>query len=176
MSAGRRPRFRVYIAQSLDGFIASPDGTIDWLEPFPAGTFGFESFIENIATIVMGRASYDQVLTFGDWPYAGTPTVVLTSRPFEPPRADVEVWTGSLPELIEELGQRQVGEVWVMGGAATIGAFVDLGRIDRLDVFILPLLLGRGVPLHTATEPRALSLRAAETLEHGVVRLEYACL
>ena len=169
----RRPSFRIYIAQSLDGFIASPDGTIDWLEPFPGVTFGFDDFIAGIDLIVMGRASYDQVRTFGDWPYGGTPAMVLTSRPLDAPPQDVIVWSGGIEALIEEATRREAGQVWVMGGAMTIGAFLDLGRIDRIDVFVLPLLLGTGVPLTRAVEPRALDLVTVDALPFGVVRLEY---
>ena len=167
------PTFRLYIAQSIDGFIASADGTIDWLEPFPASTFGFDAFIARIGAIVMGRASYEQVLTFGDWPYPDVPTLVLTSRRFDPPRGDVEAWTAGLDALVAELARREVGEVWVMGGARTIGAFLNRDRIDRIELFVLPLLLGAGVPLHAADQPKALRLSAAEPLAHGVVRLEY---
>lgn len=170
----RRPRFRVYIAQSLDGFIASPDGTIDWLDPFPAATFGFDDFIAEVGTIVMGRASYDQVRSFGDWPYAGTRTAVLTSRPFTPERDDVVCWTEGLPRLIEEIEASAEGDVWIMGGATTIGRLLDLGRVDLVEVFVLPLLVGSGVPLHAAHEPRPLRLLAAEPLAHGVVKLTYA--
>lgn len=168
-----RPRFRVYIAQSLDGFIASPDGTIDWLEPFPGPTFGFDEFIETIDLIVMGRISYEQVKGFGDWPYAGTPTMVLTSSPIDPPAPDVSAWRRGPAELVDEAVRSELSEVWVMGGAATIGAFLDLKRIDQMDVFVLPLLLGAGVPLSGASEPRALDLNAVDALAHGVVKLEY---
>lgn len=170
----RRPRFRIYIAQSLDGFIASPDGTIDWLEPFPTPTFGFDDFIAGIDLIVMGRVSYEQVRSFGSWPYGGTPAMVLTSRPLDDPPPDVTAWPRGPEELTREIVRREIGEVWVMGGAATTGAFLDLGQIDRMDVFVLPLLLGVGVPLTTAAEPRALQLVTAEALPYGVVRLEYA--
>lgn len=169
----QRPLFRIYIAQSLDGFIASPDGTIDWLEPFPAATFGFDDFIAAIDLIVMGRASYEQVRSFGAWPYRGTPTTVLTSRPLDAPPDDVAVWSRGLEALVEDVSRRGLGQVWVMGGASTIGAFLDLGRVDRIEVFVLPLLLGSGVPLTRADEPRALSLVTAEALPYGVVRLEY---
>jgi dihydrofolate reductase len=172
----RTPRFRVYIAQSLDGFIASPDGSIDWLDPFPGATFGFDDFIGGVRTIVMGRASYDQVRSFGSWPYAGTRTYVLTSRPFSPDRDDIACWTAGMPLLVEEIERSEEGDVWVMGGASTIGALLDFGRVDQVEVFVLPLLIGSGVPLHAAHEPRPLRLIEAAPLAHGVVKLTYATI
>lgn len=170
----RTPRFRVYIAQSLDGFIASPDGSIDWLDPFPGAAFGFDDFIEGVQTIIMGRTSYDQVRSLGPWPYEGSGTFVLTSRPFTPEREDITCWTDGLPRLVEEIDRKGDDDVWIMGGATTIGALLDLGRVDQVEVFVLPLLIGSGVPLHAAHEPRALRLLSAEPLAHGVVKLTYA--
>lgn len=172
--ASRTPTFRVYIAQSLDGFIASPDGSIEWLDPFPATTFGFDDFIAGVQTIVMGRASYDQVRSLGAWPYGGATTYVLTSRTFAPDRDDVVCWRDGPYRLIEEVEAGGEGDVWVMGGATTIGALLDLGRIDLLEIFVLPLLVGSGVPLHGAREARALRLLAADPVDHGVVKLSYA--
>lgn len=169
----RRPAFRVYIAQSLDGFIATIDGGVEWLAPFPAGLFGFESFIERIGTIVMGRTTYEQVRTFGDWPYAATRTIVLTSHALDDPPELVEAWQGGVAGLTAELEASEERDVWVLGGARTITTFLEADRIDQIELFVIPVLLGAGVPLLDLMEPRPLRLDAAEPLDYGVVRLEY---
>lgn len=166
--------FRVYIAQSVDGCIATVDGAVEWLDPFPVEDFGFDAFMETIGTIVMGRASYDQARSFGSWPYAGKRTVVLSSRDLDEPPPGVERWHGgSLAGLADAVARSTRGDVWVLGGARTIAGFLDLGRIDRLEIFMVPVLLGGGIPLFLASEPRALRLIEVEPLDHGVVKLEY---
>ena len=84
-------RIRLYIATSLDGYIATPDGDVAWLEPFHAGDYGYDDFLKGIGTLVMGRTTFDQVLGFGAWPYAGKRAIVLTSRPVETPPEGAEV-------------------------------------------------------------------------------------
>ena len=168
-----RPAFRVYIAQSVDGCIATVDGAVEWLDPFPVEDFGFDAFMETVGTIIMGRVSYEQARGFGRWPYAGKRTVVLSSRPLDDPPSGVERWRGSASALADELAVDTGGDVWVLGGARTIAGFLDLGRIDRLEIFVIPVLLGGGIPLFVASEPRALRLVGAEPLGHGTVKLEY---
>ncbi len=75
------PQIQIYIATSLDSFIATADGGVDWLEPFQAEDLGYSAFVATIGTIVMGRTTYEQIRGFGSWPYAGKRTVILSSLP-----------------------------------------------------------------------------------------------
>jgi dihydrofolate reductase len=93
------PLFRLYLAASVDGFIATPDGGVDWLEPYPAEDFGFDAFLPTIGTIVMGRTTYEQALRLGPWSFEGKHTIVLTSRPIDEPPAGVERWDGDVTAL-----------------------------------------------------------------------------
>ena len=74
-------RFRVYIATSLDGYVATPDGGVEWLEPFQDEDYGYNSFIQKIGTVIMGRTTFQQVLGFGQWPYKDLRVMVLSSHP-----------------------------------------------------------------------------------------------
>jgi len=169
-------RNRVYIAASLDGYVATADGGVGWLEAFQDGDYGYESFAQQIDTLVVGRATYNQVLGFGEWPYAGKRVYVLTSSPLESsPPPLTSAWLEGVEPLIARLHDEQRdADTWVMGGPETIQAFLERGAIDAYEVFLMPVLLGTGIPLF----PRSDSATQLRLLEHrvyadGVGRLVY---
>jgi dihydrofolate reductase len=168
-------RIRGYIAASLDGYIAAADGGVEWLQEFQQHDFGFENFLEDIGTVILGRATYDQVCSFGvGWPYAGKRAIILTSRPVEGLPEGAEVWNGPVEELAAKLHAEGGGDAWVVGGASVQRAFLDAGALDRIEIFVIPVLLGDGVPLWPKSERgHRLSLTALERLEGGMVRLDY---
>lgn len=164
-----------YIAASLDGFIAAEDGSVAWLEAFQATDYGYADFFAGISTLVMGRATYDQVLGFGPWPYEGKRCLVLSRRGIAHPPAGVEAWQGDVTALAAHL--RAVQErVWVVGGGKLIAGLLAGGAITELDLFTMPVLLGRGIPLFAGGHPPARKLRLldTQTWPNGVVRLRYA--
>jgi dihydrofolate reductase len=138
----------VFIATSLDGFIARPDGALDWL-PDDAEPHGYEEFIATVDTIVMGRKTFETVLGFDAWPFGKMPVVVLSTRPAEvipPEGAACDVMSGTPHEIVARLAQRGVQHVYVDGGV-TIQGFLEAGLIQRLIVTRIPVLLGSGIPL-----------------------------
>ena len=141
----------VFIATSLDGYIARPNGDLDWL-PSPndsAGEdYGYKAFMSTVDTLVMGRATYEKVLTFGAWPYPKKRVVVLTNRPLPPPGepANLETLAGDPRDVIRVLGERGAKHLYVDGGV-TIQRFLDAGLIHRLIITRIPVLLGDGLPL-----------------------------
>ncbi len=172
----------VYIATSLDGFIARADGSLDWL-PGADGNggagdgedYGYTAFMETVDAIVMGRHTYEQVLTFGDWPYQ-VPVVVLGSRRVDIPAglSDRVAWmSGSPSEIVETLAQRGTGHLYIDGGA-TIQRFMRAGLIQRLIITRVPVLLGSGIPLFGPLETD-IQLRHIETRHYatGFVQSEY---
>jgi dihydrofolate reductase len=167
------PRFHVYIAASLDGRIADGDGSVAWLEPYPGEAYGYEAFIADIGTVVMGRTSYEQALAFGAWPYPAQRSIVLTHRPARAPEgAEVEFRAGDVAELAEALAL-EPRDIWIMGGGDVIRQFLDAGWVDVLEVFVVPVLLGAGPPLFPDGASHGLELVSAEALAGGVVRLVY---
>jgi dihydrofolate reductase len=168
-------RLRLYIAASLDGFIATPDGGVSWLDPYHSPDLGYEHFMKSIGTVVMGRATYEQALGFpGPWPNAGKRTIVLTSRPIESAPRDVERWPGDVASLADHLRTKSTRDVWICGGARTARAFLDLDQVDRIELYVIPVLLGEGLPLFERS-PHQSSLRLARTrsFKNGVVELVY---
>ena len=144
----------VFIAISLDGFIAREDGSLDWLDAanatVPEGEdCGFVSFMNSVDALVMGRNTYEKVLSFGQWPYENKPVIVLSSRALEIPpnlRDSVEHSSESSEELYERLLNTGLNRLYVDGGL-TIQRFLAAGLINDLTITVIPILLGKGKSL-----------------------------
>jgi len=168
------PLIRVYIAQSLDGYIARPDGGVDWLRPFDSVDYGYDAFIREIGTVVMGRKSYDLARSFGDWPYPSARSLVITSGELEDAPPNVTRVGADVPRLVAALRASGGKDAWVMGGATTINAFLAANAIDRIDLFTVPVLLGDGVRLFTPGRPEiALKLASTQAYDKGLARQSY---
>lgn len=167
---------RGFIAASLDGRVADAAGQVTWLTPFRRVDPGYGAFIDHVATVVMGRRTYDQIPSLGvGWPYGGKRGFVVTSRRGHPPQRGVRFWREGLPALIQRLRDLDDGDVWVVGGAGLLAAFAEAGALDRLSLLVAPVLLGEGLRLFPERPgpPRGLVLRGAASLAMGVVRLDY---
>lgn len=168
------PLNRIYIAVSLDGYVATADGGVAWLDDFQSEDFGYDEFVSAIGTIVMGRSTFNQVLGFGDWPYAGKHSIVVTSQPPSQLPLDTESHSGDIASLIGKLSDLDGGGVWVMGGATLIRAFLEHGAIDMMELFMMPRLLGSGVRLFEhASRQQDLVLASAHPYPSGAVKLTY---
>ena len=160
----------LYIATSVDGFVADADGGVDWLEEFDAGD-SYESFVAGVDALVMGSTTYEQVRDFGEWPYGDRPTYVLTSR--ELPRAteSVELFDGAVAALAESL---VVDHVWLVVGAAVAQSFLRAGLVDELHLTLAPVLLGSGIALFgDGGTPGRLTHRETTIHGSGLVELRY---
>lgn len=169
-----RPRCSVFIATSLDGFIARKDGAIDWLSSVesPGEDYGYAAFFATVDTLVVGRKTYDTVLGFPDWPWAGKRVVVLTHRPPAAPRADETFCSEAPAALVERLGEAGSRRVYVDGGVV-VQQFLAADQIDDLTLSVLPILLGEGVPLFGPGPERHLELASSRAFPKGLVQLEY---
>ncbi len=167
------PEVRLFIATSLDGFIADRDGGVDWL--FTDGDYGYTDFFDAIETLIMGRRTYEQVLGFGEWPYGEKPTYVFTRSAPGGDHPHAEFVSGDAGTLVEELRQSSSGDIWLVGGAALVSTFRELRLIDEYILSVHPVLLGDGIPLFERPLPRE-SLRLGEerAFESGLVQLRYA--
>ena len=166
---------RSYIAASLDGFIADRNGGIEWLTPFAELELGYADFIAGIGATVMGRRTYEQIMSFGGpWPYARQTSLVVTGRALSDAPQSVQAWHKGIAALAAHLRAEEGPDVWVVGGAMLQSALLDRRALDRLELFVMPVLLGSGVPLfrRLVNQP-AISLRSAQGLAGGVVKLDY---
>jgi len=161
--------FSVFIAQSLDGYIARRDGSIDWLDVVasPGEDYGFAAFYASVDTLVMGRGTYDTALGFPDWPYAGKRVIVLTHRPAES-RHGEEFFAGPVTEL-----DALTGRTYVDGGNV-IRQFLAANLIDDLTLSIIPILLGDGIRLFEGgIGEHRLVLEEHRAFPTGLVQLRY---
>lgn len=143
-----RPIVSAYIAVSLDGFIAREDGGLDWLGRVhgdPGEDYGYRDFFDAIDAVVVGRNTYDAVLGFEDWPFAGKQVTVLTHRPLDALHGE-SAHDGVLAPLLDDLGLRAVRRVYLDGGIAIRQGLAE-GLVDDLTLSWIPVLLGRGRPL-----------------------------
>jgi dihydrofolate reductase len=165
----------VFIGVSLDGFIARTDGALDWLPPGGGEPHGYDEFMATVDALVIGRNTFETVLTFGSWPYGEKPVFVLSSRPIPPAPvgAVVERMSGSPSEIVSQLAARGIGHIYVDGGI-TIQRFLRAGLIQRLIITRIPVLIGAGIPLFGATE-RDIALKHIATRQYasGLVQSEY---
>ena len=146
-----RPATVVYCGVSLDGFLARADGGIDWLDiPGEEGEdYGWGEFFPTIGAIVMGRATFEKLLSFDTWPYGDTPLIVLSTTLTAAPEhltGRVEISSLAPPALLNHLAARGFRRVYVDGGR-TVQSFLRQDLIDEMVVARLPVLIGSGIPL-----------------------------
>ncbi len=171
----------VYIATSVDGFIAREDGGLDWL-PQGSGAsgqdYGYHAFMASIDVLVMGRKTFEMVMGFGEWPYGETPVVVLSRSltKAEVPRnmrQYVTVMDGTPTRNLDQLAASGVGKIYLDGGRAIPG-FLKERAVDRLIITTIPVLIGTGIPLFgelLADVP--LQHRETRVFPSGIVQTAY---
>ena len=169
----------VYLACSLDGFIARKDGSIDWLMDIPNpenSDYGFSDFMARIDGIIMGRNTFETVLSFGQWPYT-KPVYVLSSTLKEvPPHLGdkAEVVQGDLPGIVASLKSKGINHLYIDGGR-TIQSFLKQDLIDELIITRIPILLGSGIPLFVDMDRELkFELTQTEILNKDLVKSTYS--
>lgn len=168
----------VYIAQSLDGFIAKIDGDLKWLEklPNPNGEdFGFTEFMNKIDVLLMGTNTYEKVLSFGFWPYKKT-VYVLSNRIKEVPihlKDKVFIVNGTLDEVVKTLAEKGFESIYVDGGRV-IQSFLKEDKVDNLTITTMPIILGDGITLFGKIEKELeWELLKTEVLNNYAIKTEY---
>ena len=166
----------VFIGTSVDGFIARPNDDLDFLPEGGGEPHGYTEFIASVDAIVIGRKTFEKVLTFGTWPYGEKRVVILSSRPVDLSVVRggvVEQMAGEPADIVAQLAARGVRNLYIDGGV-TIQRFLRAGMIQRLIITRVPVLIGEGVPLFGAL-PHDVRLRhiATRHFPSGLVQSEY---
>jgi dihydrofolate reductase len=169
-------KLSVFCGVSVDGFLARPDHALDFLDTEGQEPHGFEEFYRSVDVVVIGRKTFEIVLTFGEWPYGKKPVVVLSARQLDFSSVKggvVEHMSGEPAEIAKQLSARGFQHVYVDGGI-TIQRFLAAGLIDRLVITRVPVLIGTGIPLFGPL-PRDIGLRhvATRSYKGGLVQSEY---
>ena len=172
-------RVIAYMAQSLDGYIAGPEGELDWLEEIdnPEGSdLGFAEFMAGIDALLMGRNTFEKVLTFGFWPY-DKPVYVASNSLKEIP-ADLEgkafLISGTLAEMLAFLSEEKGVQNLYLDGGKLIQSALRLDLLNEMTVTTLPVMLGEGIPLFEAKgAKKKLRLDCSEVLLGQLVKTKY---
>lgn len=170
------PRASVFVGVSVDGFMARANHDLDFLPPGGGEPHGYDEFFASIDALIIGRNTFDKVLSFGTWPYGDKPVVVLTHRTSAPPvapEAVVEFMSGSPNEILKRLEPRGWTHVYVDGGV-TVTQFLASRLIQRLIITRVPVLIGAGIPLFGAlADDIKLEHVSTRHYESGLVQSEY---
>lgn len=161
-------RVVLYIAASLDGYIAREDGSVDWLDPTDKqADENYRNFLERIDTIIMGNRTYEQTKELApDFPYKEQQCYVFSRKRAEERERFVEFVNPDIPIFLKELRSQAGKDIWLMGGAEILDAFLQERAVDELIITVIPLLLGSGIPLFRNGQPEQ-QLRLLKVEELG---------
>lgn len=174
-------RVRVFIAMSLDGFIAAENDDLSWL-PQPsadadpvAADHGFTAFLAQVGALLMGRRTFDVVAGFtGEWPYGDRPVLVATSRPLQSSLAVAQQVHGTIESIVAQALHTAGGKDVYIDGGALIRSAMDAKLVDELIITVIPVLLGKGIPLFAGVASwHRLKLIRSEPFDGGLLQLTY---
>ena len=166
----------VHIGTSADGYIARPDGDLEWLtsRPAPKGFYGMNAFVKSIDTKVLGRKTYDASLRMGAKFDSGDRSVVFSRHPSPVARSGVEFVSEAIGPFMSRLREEPGKDIWLMGGGEIIASFLDERAIDEFFISVVPVFIGEGIPLIARRHRHVpLDLLSTERFEDGVVQLHY---
>lgn len=163
----------LFIASSLDGFIAGKSGEIDWL--FTDQDYGYTEFFKAIDVVIMGRKTYDQALTFGEYPFREKEAFVFSRTRVGATDGNANFISGDVAVFTESLKSRHGKDIWLVGGSELIQQFLKHDLIDEFVISIHPIILGEGIPLFPIPNPmQELHLEQCKTFNTGLVQITYS--
>ncbi len=171
-------KVKMYIAASLDGKIATPDGDIKWLEDIPNPNkldYEYANFLTTIDTTLMGNLSYQKIMSFGiDFPYPDTTNFVFTRQENLAPTEDVTFQTGDIVSFVKDLKTKPGKDIWLIGGAQINSLLFQAKLVDEVWLFVMPIVIGTGIPLFAEMQvEQAMKLMESNAYPTGVVLLKY---
>lgn len=169
----------LYIAMSLDGYIAQQDDNLDFLSMVEkeGEDYGYAEFVKTVDAVIIGRRTYDKVISMGfDFPHADKDTYVIT-RTASPDVGSVKFYAGDLKALVENLKSKQGGNIYCDGGAEIVNELMKNNLIDEIIISIIPVLLGSGIRLFKDGRPeQRLELVSSTGFDSGLTQLHYRCV
>lgn len=170
------PLIHLYIATTLDGYIARADGAIDWLTSIDENNtdYGYASFYDSVDAIMMGSTTYELIRSFGPWPYEDKPAFVFTRRSLQSTLPNIYFVSGDPQQVISSTAFSQFKRVWLVGGSALVASFQKKNLIDEYLLTVLPVVLGHGLRLFSSPiAEQWLALKACNQFAGGVLQLQY---
>ena len=166
------PKVILYIASSVDGYIAHLNGEVDWL--FHDQDYGYSDFIAGVGVVLMGRITYEQILSFGEYPYHNTEGYIFSRTRAGERDANVRFLSGDIPVLVAELKEGQERNIWLVGGGQMVREFLLHDLIDEIVLSVHPIILGKSIPLFPPHTPQmGLALIGCQAYNTGLVQLAY---
>ena len=166
----------LYIAMSLDGYIATPDNGLEFLSLVEEKDqdYSYKDFVNTVDTVIIGRKSYDKVLSMGlEYPHSGKDLYIITRTP-RPTVGSTTFYTGDLKELVSGLKRKKGKDIYVDGGAEIANELLTENLIDEFYISIIPILLGNGISLFNNSRPQLpLKLVSTKSYNKGLVQLHY---
>lgn len=173
MDSDIRPKISIYIASSIDGYIARHDNSLDWMDRVGGydEDYGFKQLLDSIDSLIIGRKTYDIATTVAD-PYPGKRVVVLSNQ-LSSVREGMELYRGDLRKLVTKLHGEGIKHIWIDGGV-TISQFLSLKLVDTMTLSIIPIILGDGIPLFNVVNKEIpCHLISSQSYPSGLVQLKY---
>lgn len=170
------PEIIYYVACSLDGFIATEDGGVKWLEAFQRSgeDHGAGELQASVDALLLGSKTYEFALKFGSWPSPNTPSWVFTHRKLKKLHPSITLTSRTPRQVVELLKGRGLKRAWLMGGGKLATSFRAEGLISSYILIVMPIMLGRGVPVFAPGGSRqSLALESAKPFKSGIVQLNY---
>jgi dihydrofolate reductase len=165
-------KVRLFIATSLDGYLAGPGGSLDWL--FGDADYGYDEFIAGIDTLAMGRRTYDVVRSLGEWPYDGIAAWVFTRAGSPPHDGNVSFTAAAPADWLRGIESAAGRDIWIVGGGELIREFLDARLVDEMTIAVHPVVLGGGAPLFPpGSARRRLRLAQVRSYPSGLVSSTY---
>ena len=163
----------MYIASSLDGYVARENGDIDWLPQ--SDISGYDEFYKTVDVVVMGKTTYDQVLTFGEYPYKDKKSYVFTRTNSTKIDENVE-FVSDIDGFVKNTLPKLDGNIWLIGGGQIISTFVNHGIVDEIILSIVPIVIGKGIPLFQNIQKETKLELIKTTNNDKLVELQYRVL
>ncbi len=170
-------KVKLFIASSLDCYIAREDGGIDWL--YTDADYGYAKFYDSIDTIIVGRKSYDQSLTLDEYPYKGKKVYVFTRKKVRKKNneQDVEYIDTNIQDFVTTLTQSIGKDIWLLGGGEIVSILLNADLVDEIILSIHPIILGTGIPLLRDIQKEVnLKLENSLSFDSGLTQLCYKVL
>jgi len=167
-------KIKLFIASSLDGYIAKEDGSVDWLSHCKDS--GYNNFYKSIDTVLIGNKTYEQILTFGEYPYKDKNSYIFTKNINQKKKNENVEFTSDVKNLTKNLISSSGNDIWLVGGADIISTFLNSKFVDEIILSIIPVVLGKGIPLFKNIKLET-KLELIKTTEYDdLVELSYKVL
>lgn len=172
-------KIKLYIAASIDGYIAYPDGGLDWLSEYPITpecNYGYNDFYESIDSVIMGGKSYRDILNMDViYPYKNKKSYIVTRNTnSQTSIEDVQFLSENIIETISSLKKQQGKDIWLVGGGVIISMLLDHNLVDEMIITYIPKILGDGIPLFPKIKNESKwQLLNSQSYNNGVLSVEY---